>query len=140
MRGPPHRRPPPHTPASHSGQPTLSAGEKHQELFQRPRKFCETLPSGRGPPSSLVCLSYQCRLGASVLYLSCLVVEAHLTLSDPMTAASSVRVILQVRTLEWAAISFLRASLQPSFLRCRQILYHHASRKAHCIQAVPKEH
>ena len=129
----PRCRSPPHTPASHSGQPTLSAGEKHQELFQRPCRFCETLLSGRGPLSSLVCHLYQHRLWEFALCLCCcLVVESHL-LFDPMPAASSVRVILQARTLERAAISFFRASFQPSFLRCRQILYHHATRKAHCI-------
>ena len=43
--------------------------------------------------------------------LLCLVAQSCLTLHDPMD--SSVRGILQARTLEWVAISSSRGSFQP---------------------------
>ena len=70
-------------------------------------------------------------------FMCTLVAQLCPTLCNPMDSSSpgsSVRGIFQARILEWAAISFSRASSlekdqgsnlpDPGLLHCRQILYH----------------
>ena len=80
-----------------------------------------------------ICTTYKTK------YMSVCVCELRPTLSNPMDYSppgSSIRGVLQARTLEWVTISFSRGSPQPRdrtwVSHCRPILYCLSHREALC--------
>ena len=132
---------------------TRTSGQRDQgssvELTGNPAT--ETLRFSRKGPSHWPGLGHVWKQGLASCLNMYLRVHAQLclTLCDPMDGSppgSSVRGILQARTLEWVALSSCRGSSQPGIklcllcvLHCRQVLYHWATWEVPLMLTVPRK-